>query len=355
MNLNDLAPKLDSKKLSEAYSSQFGKKVNAAAVSHEAAVRMLRETRERIAEIKSSRSGHYRETNPAYLKLMFMEQALSARVAESQPESKVKVMNSKAKYMNAVKTVAVGGKLTESEIAALGVSKNLAGVLESREAAVKFMRTVVEASKCKGKKKAMNEKFEMEPTPKSERGKYKGKTVAELRKSYNALKDKEDKTQAEKEKMAELKFAIRAKTGWGKVNEGTEVDQAQVVLAAQDMVDQVQKMIENMTDLKVKELPALVDGIKGEQGVDAAGQFQSAVDSALQGLIDALGGAKGELESAVGVITGEEMTVPGEEMGMGAELGMGAEMPAEPAPEMEPEMPEEEPDDELSNLGRERI
>ena len=49
MNLNDLAPKLDSKKLSEAYNSQFGKKVNAAAVSHEAAVRMLRETRERIA------------------------------------------------------------------------------------------------------------------------------------------------------------------------------------------------------------------------------------------------------------------------------------------------------------------
>jgi hypothetical protein len=294
MNLNDLAPKLDSKKLSEAYSSQFGKKVNAAAVSHEAAVRMLRETRERIAEIKSSRSGHYRETNPAYLKLMFMEQALSARVAESQPESKVKVMNSKAKYMNAVKTVAVGGKLTESEIAALSVSKNLAGVLESREAAVKFMRTVVEASKCKGKKKK-------------------------------------------------------------KMYEGTEVDQAQVVLAAQDMVDQVQKMIENITDLKVKELPALVDGIKGEQGVDAAGQFQSAVDSALQGLIDALGGAKGELESAVGVITGEEMAVPGEEMGMGAELGMDADVPAEPAPEMEPEMPEEEPDDELSNLGRERI
>jgi hypothetical protein len=294
MNLNDLAPKLDSKKLSEAYSSQFGKKVNASSVSREAAIRMLRETRERIAEIKSSRSGHYRETNPTYLKLMFMEQALSARVAESQPESKVKVMNSKAKYMNAVKTVAVGGKLTESQLAALGVSKNLLSVLESRESAIKFMSKMVEARKCKSK-------------------------------------------------------------GKKKMYEGTEVDQAQVVLAAQDMVDQVQKMIENMTDLKVKELPALVDGIKGEQGVDAAGQFQSAVDSALQGLIDALGGAKTELESAVGVITGEEMSVPGAELPMEPEMDMDAEMPAEPAPEMEPEMPEEEPGDELSNLGRERI
>lgn len=291
MNLDDLAPKLNSKKLSEHYSSQFGKKVDVSRVSHDAANRMLRETREKIAEFKSSREGHYRETNTNYLKLMFMEQALSAKLAESQPESKVKVMNSKAKYMNAVKTVAVGGKLTESELKALGVSKNLLSVLESRASAIKFMSKMVEARKCKGKKKMM---------------------------------------------------------------EGTEVDAAQVVLAAQDMVDQVQKMIENMTDLKVKELPALVDGIKGEQGVDAAGQFQSTVDGALQGLIDALSGAKGELESAVGVITGEEMSVPGEEdMGMG-DMDMDAELPPEPEMDMEPEMPEE-PSDELSNLGRERI
>ena len=293
MNLDDLAPKLNSKKLSEHYSSQFGKKVDVSRVGHDAAIRMLRETREKIAEFKSSREGHYRETNTNYLKLMFMEQALSAKVEESQPESKVKVMNSKAKYMNAVKTVAVGGKLTESELANLGVSQNLLSVLESRLSAIKFMSKMVEARKCKSK-------------------------------------------------------------GKKKMYEGTEVDQAQVVLAAQDMVDQVQKMIENMTDLKVKELPALVDGIKGEQGVDAAGQFQSTVDSALQGLIEALSGAKGELESAVGVITGEEMSVPGaDDMGMG-DMDMDAELPPEPEMDMEPEMPEE-PGDDLSNLGRERI
>jgi len=291
MNLDDLAPKLNSRKLSEAYNSQFGRKVDVSSVSRDAAVRMLHETRAKIAEIKSSREGHYRETNANYLKLMFMEQALSARVQESQPESKVKVMNLKAKYMNAVKTVAVGGKLTESQLAGLGVSKNLLSVLESRASAIQFMSKLVEARKCKSKGK--------------------------------------------------------------KMMEGTEVDAAQVVLAAQDMVDQVQKMIENMTDLKVKELPALVDGIKGEQGVDAAGQFQSAVDSALQGLIDALGGAKSELEGAVGVITGEEMSVPGaDDMGMEPEMDMDAELP--PAPEMDME-PAEEPGDELSNLGRERI
>ena len=75
MNLDDLSPELNARKLSEAYSTQFGRKVNVSTVTHDAAVKMLHETRERIAEIKSSRSGHFRETNPTYLKLMFMEQA----------------------------------------------------------------------------------------------------------------------------------------------------------------------------------------------------------------------------------------------------------------------------------------
>jgi uncharacterized protein (DUF3820 family) len=53
-----------------------------------------------------------------------------------------------------------------------------------------------------------------------EKGKYKGKSVAELRKAYNALKAKgpHPKGSAEFGKMHELAFAIRAKTGWGKVS-----------------------------------------------------------------------------------------------------------------------------------------
>jgi len=65
----------------------------------------------------------------------------------------------------------------------------------------------------------INEKFDMEPTPKSKRGMYKGRTADQLRKQYNAIKKKENKSKADIEKMRELAFAVRAKTGWGKVNE----------------------------------------------------------------------------------------------------------------------------------------
>jgi len=54
-----------------------------------------------------------------------------------------------------------------------------------------------------------------------ERGKYSDKSVAELRKEYNRLKKSGPHPRGSKEyeKMRELAFAIRAKTGWGKVNE----------------------------------------------------------------------------------------------------------------------------------------
>lgn len=54
-----------------------------------------------------------------------------------------------------------------------------------------------------------------------ERGKYKGKTKAELLKAYNALKKSgpHPKNSPEYGRMRELAFAIRAKSGWGKVKE----------------------------------------------------------------------------------------------------------------------------------------
>lgn len=54
-----------------------------------------------------------------------------------------------------------------------------------------------------------------------ERGKYKGRSKAELLKQYNALKKSgpHKKGSREYSTMRELSFAIRAKSGWGKVGE----------------------------------------------------------------------------------------------------------------------------------------
>lgn len=68
----------------------------------------------------------------------------------------------------------------------------------------------------------------------SEKGKYAGKTKTELLKQYNALKQSGPHKKGSEEygKMRELAFAIRAKTGWGKVDE-QQVDEKAVSKAQQ--------------------------------------------------------------------------------------------------------------------------
>ena len=45
------------------------------------------------------------------------------------------------------------------------------------------------------------------------------------------------------------------------VVENEQVEKSQVILAAQEMVDSLQKMVEQVSDMLVKELPAVVDGV----------------------------------------------------------------------------------------------
>ena len=96
----------------------------------------------------------------------------------------------------------------------------------------------------------------------------------------------------------------------------SEIQQAQVVLAAQDMVDRMQKMIEEVTALQFKDLPALVDQIKNEVGVDQSMQFNQDATAALGGLVQNLQGYKQQLEQALGVVTGQGAAeIPGMDSG----------------------------------------
>lgn len=184
-------------------------------------------------------------------------------------------------------------------------------------------------------------------------------------------KQMQDEIKQKQKEIADLQKAMMNPTMTAENNTGnflreSEIQQAQVVLAAQDMVDRVQKMLEDTTEMQFKELPALVDSIKNEVGTDQAAQFNADAAAALSGLVQNLQASKGQLEAALGVVTGQGggAVVPGAEMGadMGAELGadMGAEMGADAdldaaaaaaGAELEPEP---EPTTPAASLGRGR-
>jgi len=124
------------------------------------------------------------------------------------------------------------------------------------------------------------------------------------------------------------------------VKEQSELQQAQVVLASQDMVDRLQGMLEDISEMQFKDLPALVDSIRQDMGMDQATQYQAQASQALTTLLQAVQAGKTEMEAAQGAITGETMSVPGAEPQpqIGGDMMAAAPMAAPaPAEELPPE------------------
>jgi hypothetical protein len=277
MKLQELAVANPTKQAAKVFESYFGQGVNFGDLTSQQASHMLKRVRVMIAEHRRTPEFHSSEQNPAYLKLVVMEQALAATATAPQQ--------------------------TPQQAAA-----------------------------------AMTLQRQQQQRQIDDQIKAKQKELADLNKQKGML-----------ETRRSLKHRLQ---------EASEVQQAQVVLASQDMVDQVQKMSEQVSAMQFKDLPALVDQIKNEVGVDQAMQFNTDATAALAGLLQNLQGAKTQLEAALGVVTGQAPVVPGADMTAG--LAPAGEMPAElPAPgeeeidvtDVDIEEPVTEP---ASTLGRAR-
>jgi hypothetical protein len=279
MKLQELAVANPTKQAAKVFENYFGDRVSFDSMSQQQARGMLKRVRALIAEHRRTAEFHRSEQNPAYLKLVVMEQALASQA--TAPNSAVAPANSQQ------------------------ASTAMAQERQQRQ------RDIDEAIKIKQKE------------------------LADLQKQKS---------------MSESQWNLRTR-----LREASEVQQAQVVLASQDMVDQVQKMSEQVSAMQFKDLPALIDSIKNEVGVDQATQFNADASAALSGLLQNLQGAKQQLEAAVGVVTGQAPQVPGADMTGGPVAEIPAELPAldgEEEVDLDLDVDAEEPA--AAGLGRER-
>jgi hypothetical protein len=143
------------------------------------------------------------------------------------------------------------------------------------------------------------------------------------------------------------------------VVENEEVDKSQVILAAQEIVDSLQKMLEQISKTNVEELPAVVNGIESEIDSNASQSFNETVGGALTTLQGAIQQAKTAVQGALGSITGNPQGdlgggLGGEEGGdLGGDLGeLGGEEGGEGGELPELPEPEEEPEEPLGSAGR---
>lgn len=91
------------------------------------------------------------------------------------------------------------------------------------------------------------------------------------------------------------------------VVENEEVQKSQVILAAQDLIDQVQKMVEDISKVNAEELPAVVTGIANEIGTTESQQFNDAASTTLSALQQSLIETRTQLTNALSTITGESV------------------------------------------------
>lgn len=241
--------------IARVFESYLGKKIDFQALSTTQAQHMLRRVRSLISEQRSSSSIYRSEKNPAYLKLMMMEQALSSHINEvGTTPMAIDVNDPKTKQI--MQKAGNGQTLNPEE------------------------------------QQTMN---------------------------AIALMKKEGK-----------------KAGAKRMVKESEIQQAQVVLASQDMLDRIQKMTEDISEMQFKDLPALTDSIKNDMGTEQATAYQAQASAALSTLLSALQQGKTQLEAAQGSITGADagLAVPGTEDDLGADVDADVDAAALAAPDM---------------------
>jgi len=123
------------------------------------------------------------------------------------------------------------------------------------------------------------------------------------------------------------------------LNEG-EVGNAEVLLAAKDMVDSVQDTIEKVGKMQNEQLPQLLDSIRDQIGSEQAEQFKQAVGATLDTLMQNLQAAREGVDSGVGILTGQAP----QPMDLGGEPDLDSNVPGMAAPTNDLDVEEPESD-----------
>ena len=105
------------------------------------------------------------------------------------------------------------------------------------------------------------------------------------------------------------------------LNEEVALEQAEVVMAVRSLADDVQSQIERISDMMNKDVPAIADQMRAEQGATVAQQFSDTISGTLGTYLESAKACKGAIDSQVMTLSGE---APAGDMGGLGDTGMDA-------------------------------
>jgi hypothetical protein len=107
-----------------------------------------------------------------------------------------------------------------------------------------------------------------------------------------------------------------------------ELESAEAVLAAKDMVDSIQDMITDASKMLNEQLPPLLDSIRDQIGTAQAEGFKGKAQEALNNLLTVLNTTRESLDSGARQLAGEESPEDNMAMGMNEPEADSAPLPA---------------------------
>jgi len=137
--------------------------------------------------------------------------------------------------------------------------------------------------------------------------------IARIRRSFGVH------TAERNPKYMELLMVRESLGKWMRENQHlmeSEMGKSEAILAAKDMVDSIQDMVEKVSKMQVEQLPALIDTIRDQIGMAEADNFKNAMSGLLSSISQELATARETADTSARQLAGEE----------GA--GMGGGMPA---------------------------
>jgi hypothetical protein len=126
--------------------------------------------------------------------------------------------------------------------------------------------------------------------------------------------------------------------GKATVKESSDLDTAEVLLAAKQMADDLQKMAEDLASMQVEDLMSITNAMKEEIGTAEAEAFNASAEAAIASALEAVKMANDQVSNAVLAAQGQPVeTDMDTDMGpeVDAELDMGDDLGDMEAPEDE--------------------
>lgn len=258
MKLSDIE-KTSSNKINEKMREKLGWSLKLEAMTPRAASAMMESIDKKLSAVRSSHKIHASQNDPSYVGMIMAKQVLESFVAERKDPDKHRKLA--AEYQKLTGKKAPAGTSTQSLMIKVDQEKRKSKKVDESELKVD--------EKAKAKIASKN---------------LKGKEVK--------IKETTKKTTNESRRLYE-----------------DELGQAQAMLAAKDMVDSMQDMIEDISKMLNEQLPPLTDSIRTAIGSAEADGFKASASSTLSSLLTTVQTSRDAMDQAVRTLSGEPSTV----------------------------------------------